>query len=368
MRQGEQSTLNSFDPPTPATDPVQQKLQASLERFRTLAESSFDLVAEVDAQGVYQYLSPNHRHVLGWDIDSIVGKSSLDFVHPDQRKFVEQRLRQAAVEGGGSAEIQVRDGNGQWRWFESTGKLFHTPQGEVRFALISRDTTARHDADDRVKKEQEFQRRLVLLQDADRRLMAYEIHDGLVQDLYGALLFLDALKAESKLVNHDLATFQSAVQLLRGAIEEARRLINGLRPPVLDEQGLVAAIEHLANDMEQTWDLTVNFSADVAFDRLTPTIENAIYRIVQESLNNVQKHAGVTEARVRLKQEGELIHICVEDHGKGFQPEETSEKSYGLAGVRDRARILGGSAEIDSQPGAGTTVRVILPLTTPEVL
>jgi signal transduction histidine kinase len=113
--------------------------------------------------------------------------------------------------------------------------------------------------------------------------------------------------------------------------------------------------------MEQTWELKIDFQADVQFSRLSPTVENAVYRIVQESLNNVRKHSGADQAFVSLTEKHDGLQIVVEDAGKGFDPKVISEKRYGLAGIRDRARLLGGDARIESQPGAGARITVRLP-------
>jgi PAS domain S-box-containing protein len=338
-------------------------LAESEQRFRTLTENAFDLICEVDERGVYRYLSPNHADVLGWNVEKMLGKNSLDSVHPDQRQFVEQRLEEAVrEESSGEAEVQVQAASGEWRWFESTGRSYRTADGELRFVVISRDVTARREAHERLRREQEFHRRLVALQDADRRLMAFEIHDGLVQDLYGAQLFLESVQHAIPAGSEDDKAFRSGVQLLRGAIEEARRIINGLRPPVLDDHGLVAALEHLAHDLGQTWGVQVDLHCDVEFERLSATVENTVYRVVQECLNNVRKHAGVEQAKVRVVQEGEWLSIEISDEGKGFDRRKVSEKRYGLVGIRDRARILGGECEVESRPGAGTRVLVRLPL------
>ncbi len=341
---------------------VQRQLQESLERFRRLTENTFDLICEIDQHGTYLYLSPNHQQVLGWDIDAMVGKNALDQVHPDQRHLAEEALNRAVREGSGVAEFQIRTAEGEWRWFESIGRAYKTADGETRFVLISRDTTARREAEERLQREREFQRRLVILQDADRRLMAYEIHDGLVQDLYGAQLFLESIPDRERLGPEDAQAFVSALHLIRGAVENARRLIYGLRPPILDEQGIVAALEHLANDVQQTWGINVKLRTDVRFKRLTPTVENAVYRIVQEGLNNIIKHSGADEASVSLRQDDTFLEIIVEDSGKGFDPQTVSERQYGLSGIRERARLLGGTAEIKSCPGKGTRIYVRLPL------
>lgn len=341
---------------------TQRQLEVAYDRFRTLTEHAFDLIAEIDEHGVYRYLSPNHRTVLGWDIDALLGQNSLDVIHPSQRQFIEDRLKLAVQEGSGSAEVQIRTAGGEWRWMESTGQIYRTADGEPRFVLISRDVTARKEAEARVQREQDFQRRLVALLDCERRLMAFEIHDGLVQDLFGAQLFLESIDTKSFANLEEVSIYESALRLLRGSIEEARRLINGLRPPILDERGLIPALEHLAEDMGQNYGLDVDFTADVEFERLSPAIENSIYRIVQESLHNVRKHSGVDSATVTIRQHDGRIHLAIEDEGQGFDPTNIPEKHYGVQGIHERARLLEGESRIESQPGQGTRVFVSLPL------
>jgi PAS domain S-box-containing protein len=363
---GARNFVPAPDSASDSLDSLQRQLEESQERFRTLTENAFDLICEVDERGVYRYVSPNHRDLLGWDVGAMVGQSVLDQIHPGQRTLIEQRLQQAALEGSGEVDVQVRTADGEWRWFESRGRSYRTADGELRFVVISRDVTARREVEERLRREREFQRRLVALQDADRRLMAFEIHDGLVQDLYGAQLFLESIQHFLPPAADEGTAFLSAVQLLRGAIEEARRIINGLRPPILDDQGLIAALDHLAEDMGQTWGVQIDFQADVQFEHISATVENAVYRIVQECLNNVRKHAGVDRASVRLLQDEGELEIEVADQGKGFDPEAVSEKNYGLVGIADRTRILGGDWRFESEPGAGTRVWVRLPLSAGE--
>lgn len=349
-------------PSADSPDDARRQLHEASERLRTLTENAFDLITEVDEQGVYLYLSPNHRTALGWDIDEMLGKNALDIVHPRQRESIERRLREAAQEGSGIAEVQVRSADGQWRWLESTGKSYHTADGNLRFVVISRDISARKQTEALLRREQEHQRRLVALLDCERRLMAYEIHDGLVQDLFGSQLFLESINAAGLPDLETRQILESALRLLRGAIEEARRLINGLRPPVLDEKGLVPALEHLIEDTRHTWRLEVEFQAEVQFDRLSPAIENSIYRIVQESLSNVRKHSDAERASVAVTQLDRSVQITVEDQGKGFDPQNVTEKHFGLEGIRERARLLNGEAEVFSRPGQGTRISVRLPM------
>ena len=166
----------------------------------------------------------------------------------------------------------------------------------------------------------------------------------------------------------DAATEDSRVNriagLLQKAINEGRRLIREMRPMVLDEQGVIEAIQHLIADFEEHAELVIAFDHDVKFERLEARLEGMIFRMVQESLNNVEKHAKAKYASVRITQDGGQLKIVVRDDGKGFNPAKVSRRRFGLRSIRERARLVGGTVQIESEPGKGTSVIIQLPIVT----
>ena len=155
--------------------------------------------------------------------------------------------------------------------------------------------------------------------------------------------------------------FERGSRLLREAVNEARRLISGLRPPVIDDLGVVAAVEYLIN--EARTDLqNIEYVHRTTFDRLVPPLESAIFRIVQEALSNVRKHSGSRRARVELIETASTLKLSIRDWGCGFDPATVSRERFGLQGIRQRARLLGTTATIESSPGNGTLIAVDLPL------
>ncbi|MFH1266010.1 MAG: sensor histidine kinase, partial [Planctomycetota bacterium] len=156
--------------------------------------------------------------------------------------------------------------------------------------------------------------------------------------------------------------YSAGLHLLRESVAETRRLIAGLRPPILDEAGIMAAISHLIHDVSARNGPDVEFHGSVKSKRLEPMLENAIFRIVQESLTNACRHGKSDRARVELVQDGSQVRVEVQDWGIGFDPESVEERCFGLAGIRERARVLGGRATIDSTPGQGTRIVVELPV------
>ncbi len=158
------------------------------------------------------------------------------------------------------------------------------------------------------------------------------------------------------------SAFQAAMTMLRQGHFETRRLIGGVRPPILDESGVITAIAHLVNEARREESPTIEFRSKVTFDRLAPILENTIYRVTQEGLINACKHSKSAHVLVELVQHGDSLQIKIQDWGKGFNPEQIDESRFGLEGIRERTRLLGGSILVESVLDQGTCISVELPL------
>lgn len=150
--------------------------------------------------------------------------------------------------------------------------------------------------------------------------------------------------------------------MLKQAHFEARRLISGVRPPILDESGVVAAIAHLVNEHALRGGPQINFRSDVKFQRLAAVEEDAVYRIIQEGLANAAKHSNSDVVQITLRQQGHRLCLEIQDWGGGFDPKTVRGNRFGLRGIRERARLLGGKCRVKSTPGQGTHIIVELPL------
>ena len=227
---------------------------------------------------------------------------------------------------------------------------------------VSVDVTKRQRVEEELLAQLRLTEALLRSHERDRRLIAYEIHDGLVQDATGAQMHLEAI-VETERVPAGPARdeIELALELVRRAVSEGRRLISGLRPPILDECGVVGAIGYLIDDQPADGP-SIKFTVDVQFERLEPLLEATIYRIAQEAITNVRQHSRSDRAEVRLAQVDDRIQIEIRDWGVGFDPANIEGKRLGLQGIRERARLLRGRAVIDSAPGDGTRVFVDLPV------
>ena len=203
-----------------------------------------------------------------------------------------------------------------------------------------------------MKSEERLLRRLLEIQENERRLVAHDIHDGFVQYAVGAHLQVQGIRG-----GLDADTIETKVEyvasLLQKAIEEGRRLIRDLRPMVLDESGVVEAIKHLIADEAKHAGFFVAFRHEVQFDRLEPRLEGAIFRIVQEALTNVKHHARTDHAAVELTQRNGALEVVVRDNGVGFDPSKVSPERFGLRGIRERRGCLAATPESRARQAKG---------------
>ncbi|MGH3826063.1 MAG: GAF domain-containing sensor histidine kinase [Pseudonocardiaceae bacterium] len=208
-----------------------------------------------------------------------------------------------------------------------------------------------------------FAERIVLLQETERRRLAGEIHDGISQRIVSLSFHLsaaaDAVGADPAGAAEQIACAQ---ELAAGALEETRHAISGLRPPVLDDLGLAASLESLARSIPLH-----HVHVDAAAISLPEHTETAVYRIAQEALQNVMKHANAAHVQLRLSSAADAVLLEISDDGVGFDPAATTTRAgpmgYGLPGMQQRAELLGGQLTADSAPGRGTVVRLRVPLT-----
>lgn len=204
---------------------------------------------------------------------------------------------------------------------------------------------------------------LVALDEQERQLMAFEIHDGFVQMLTGAAMHLETAIAHEPALPHECRQqVQTALTLVRDSIAEARRLISGLSPPVLAAEGLVPAIEQLVRSQESLAGPAIEFVHENGLARLPAAVEKSAFRIVQEALTNAQRHSGSARVEVRLSRTADRLRLAVQDWGRGFDPSQVPQQRFGLRSIRERARLLGGQAKIVSALGQGTLIQVELPL------
>jgi len=204
-------------------------------------------------------------------------------------------------------------------------------------------------------------RRAVQAQEVERRRLARELHDETGQALTSILLGLAAVeRAESAEDAHAAAA--DLRQLVVETLQDVRRLAVELRPSALDDFGLEPALRRLGQSVREAAALDVQVEARLGSERLPPDVETALYRIVQEALTNVVKHAGADHVSILVTRKPSSVLVMIEDDGRGFDPAETRAAGLGLLGMNERVELLDGTFLVEAEPGAGTTLIIELPL------
>ena len=204
-------------------------------------------------------------------------------------------------------------------------------------------------------------RRAVQAQEAERRRLARELHDETGQALTSILLGLAAVERAETAEAARVAAGDLR-ELVVETLQNVRRLAVELRPSALDDFGLEPALRRLGQTVKESGALDVQVETRLGSERLLPEVETAVYRIVQEALTNVVKHASAQRVSIVVTRMPEKVMVLIEDDGSGFDPDVGPGQGLGLLGMRERVQLLDGSLAIDAQRGSGTTLAVELPL------
>jgi signal transduction histidine kinase len=245
----------------------------------------------------------------------------------------------------GVLEVHDKEGPGDARFTDEDLRIAETFAGRAAVAVELSQRVAR-----------DALRRVVAAQELERRRLARELHDETGQALTSILLALKPL--EDGPASEAVAELH---ELVVTALQDVRRLAVELRPKVLDDFGLVPALERLTASFGEQTGLNVTFQSTVGEERLPGEMETALFRVVQESLTNVVKHSHASTVSIVLTRRGDSVAVVVEDDGAGFDPDASSD-GIGLLGMRERLAILDGKLEVESTPGNGTTLVAEIPV------
>jgi signal transduction histidine kinase len=203
-------------------------------------------------------------------------------------------------------------------------------------------------------------RRVVEAQEMERRRLARELHDETGQALTSILLGVKAIRAAATSADAERAEADVRAQIVQ-ALQDVRALAVELRPSALDDFGLVAALERLAETFEARSGLVTVVQANVA-GRLPADVETVLYRVVQEALTNVVKHAGAEHVSIVVRSRDGIVAATIDDDGRGFAHEDVREDALGLLGMRERLALVGGTLEVESSSESGTTIAAQVPI------
>ncbi len=343
----------------------EERIRSNEEKLHSISEAALDAVIMMNPRGQAIHWNPAAAKMFGYSAEEAMGRDIHEILTPASlRDGANRALARFFQTGQGRAVGRTLE----LRAMRKAGEEFpiEISLAPIRIAhawcavAVIRDITDRKLADEKLRAEQRTLRRLIKAHDQERKLIAYEIHDGLAQQLVAAIMQCQVAMHNG--AEPQAGTTPQLLDRLQHCLAETRRLISGVRPPILDEFGVVTAIQSLFDETRSSGGPEIEFHNQVTFERLDPVLENTIYRVIQEGLGNACRHSQSPRVRIDLGEEGGRLRIRVQDWGVGFEPLKVERGHYGLAGIRERARLLGGNVTIDSCQGEGTTITVELPI------
>lgn len=330
------------------------------ENYRVIFDGSPDGILVVDAEGVIRRANPQAVRLFGYPLDVLEG-APVEMLVPDAVRTVHHTHREGYSKDphsrpmGVGLELRARRQDGSEFPVEISLSPVETETGRVIVATV-RDTTQR-------KRLRDFGTGALRASEDERARIARELHDDTAQRLATALIrlrILERLVEDGELVGQ--------IQDLRDSLQETadgvRRIARGLRPPELEDAGLLTALRSFARALHEGRGLEVELDLEPVDRYLTPDGRLVVYRVVQEALNNVARHAGTSAASVRLREEDGCIMAEVRDRGRGFSPDRVQSEGggLGLLGMHERAVMVGGGVTVRSWPGEGTSVVIRIPV------
>jgi two-component system, NarL family, sensor histidine kinase UhpB len=283
----------------------------------------------------------------------------LALVHPADRERCELAVRRC-LEGEEmyDAEFRIGDPEKPPRWMASRGLVERGTSGvPIRMLGAIEDITARRQAE---KERDELRLRLVKVQEQERLRLSRDLHDQVGQDLARVLLGVDALTAVvDEAARHRVAALRQDVERIGAALH---RIAFELRPSALDDLGLRGAIDDLLADWSSRLCIPIDFVWDEELEEPQDDVSIALYRVLQEAITNVSKHAAARRVRVSVTRPDGGVRLTVEDDGRGFEPAAAlAGAKLGLAGMRERLALIDGELAVMTRPGSGTVMSIHVP-------
>ena len=335
---------------------LERELRESQERYRFLVENSPDVVFSTDTEGRFTFMSESMERMTGWRPDEVIGAHFSMTVA--EASHADARARWAALVADPQTEqvvrIELKGPDGRLVPVEVSSVGMTDAEG--RFAGIHGST---RDISERSRLERDLRRQAGELAAGEERAhLARELHDSVTQALFSMTL---VSRSVEMLLDRDVGAARTQLAQLRDlqreALAEMRALIFELRPGNLEQDGLTRALRTHTAALQGRIGLPVVVESTVE-ERLPLQIEEVLYRIAQEALHNVVKHANARQVRVELGRIASGVRLRISDDGRGFDPERVPAGHLGLDGMRARATKIGARFTVRSAPGSGTTIEV----------
>ena len=344
-----------------------QGLEAAARYTRSLIEASLDPLVTINVNGQIMDTNGATERITGLRREQLIGSDfSSYFTDPEKaQKGYEAVFRNGFVR---NYPLEIKDVSGKTRDVLYNATVYRDRNGAIDgIFAAARDITKRKRAENKLRESQErlkfLSSELIRAQETERKRIASELHDSIASSLSAAILGL--VRASRELPEgtqgHELIT--RAITMVQHTVEETRRMMNLLRPPMLDDLGLLPAITWFLDQYSAIYSgLAINKDIAVEDADIPENMKIDMYRIIQEAFTNIAKHSNASAAELSLKKKDDVIELTIADNGQGFNPDAAGHAAkrgasgLGLISMKERAELAGGTMLIQSSAGKGTTV------------
>ena len=346
---------------------VEAALRENERRYRTLFSQAMDGILLLDAEGNIVDVNISFARMHGYTTEELLRMNLSQLDTTESLALAAARMRRILRGETIGFEVEHYHQDGRILPLDVAASAIDIDGNKYALAF-HRDITERRRAEQELKRSQRALRGLSKAAnealEAERRRTARELHDELGQSLTALKMDLESLRSTLPPGQPELAERAQAMNaLLDSTIAATRRIAADLRPLMLDDLGLAAALDWLTQNFSRHTGIATDLVIDDTVAQVPEPIASALYRITQESLTNVAKYAHATNAEIRLERDGEWVQLLVRDNGRGIAAADQDKRgTFGLLGIRERVTLLGGEVAIVGEPGQGSEVRARIPL------
>lgn len=345
---------------------AEKKLKEANDRLLMISRATSDAIWEWDMQTGHIFRNDALMDMIGYHAEDKKGLSWwLRRIHADDRNRVSDKVRDTTEKGLQSWEDDYRFkcADGEYKHMHDKGYVVYENGLPIKMIGSLQDVTGFRELEnqltaEKLQRQKEITETVIRVQEKERTRIGHELHDNVNQILSTTKLFIDMLRPNSK---EEKQAKQKSVEYLLMAIEEIRKLSKELVVPQLNQEGLVASINGLVEDIHMTTPIKIKFTHDHENDLLTPGKKVTLFRVVQEQLKNILKHSRANHVDIYLQCKGNETHLIIRDNGIGFDSRQT-HRGIGLANIFERTRFYNGTADIHTSPGDGCTLEIRIPI------
>ena len=352
---------------------AEEKITKSIERYELIAEATNDVIWDHDFINNITWGNKNlyQLYGMGAATKAITFEMFITQIHPDEREGIKTRFEEAVKNRQSliTEEFRFKNVEGEYRIFYDRAFIKYDDEGNPERILGAMlDITEREKAAELLQKSYKDIRQLASnlqsIREEERTSIAREIHDELGQQLTGLKMDIYWLSRKINTTDNEIAAkLKESIELINATVATVRKIATDLRPSILDDLGLIAALEWQGEEFEKRSGTRVEFNNMAGDVLLKPDAVTAIFRIYQELLTNVARHANASLVKVLLQKKDNSVFLSLTDNGTGFNTETISQKkTLGLLGIKERTLILGGTYEFKSRPGEGSETIISIPL------